>query len=161
MPLKKQPDNTIVLLVVNKEELKAKIEERIQLGLTISERQISSKEEKNKVWTEFIDWNNFNEELVCQAFDRPNNFYLEEYRYKPGIFVDALYGKKNTFQEDVEEDKSAIKYQIRKLRRFYEKIELLKSPENVVKSNTSKNGLSNLLTLLNKFHKVAQAIRER
>ena len=107
MPVKKPVDNGIVFLVVDKEELKAKIEERIQLGLDLSERQISSKEEKNKVWGEFIDWNNFNEELVRQAFDKPANFYLEEYKYKAGFSIDALYGKQNTFQEDVEEDKSA------------------------------------------------------
>lgn len=161
MPVKKPVDNGIVFLVVDKEELKAKIEERIQLGLDLSERQISSKEEKNKLWGEFIDWNNFNEELVRQAFDKPSNFYLEEYKYKAGFSIDALYGKQNTFQEDVEEDKSAIKYQVRKLRRFYEKVELLKSPENLVKTDTAKNNLNNLLTLLKRFHKVAQAIRDR
>lgn len=161
MPVKKPVDNGIVFLVVDKEELKVKIEERIKLGLDLSERQISSKEEKNKVWAEFIDWNNFNEELVRQAFDKPSNFYLEEYKYKAGFSIDALYGKQNTFQEDVEEDKSAIKYQVRKLRRFYEKVELLKSPENLVKNDTAKNNLNNLLTLLKRFHKVAQAIRDR
>ena len=161
MPVKKPLDNGIVFLVVDKEELKAKIEERIQLGLDLSERQISSKEEKNKVWGEFIDWNNFNEELVRQAFDKPNNFYLEEYKYTVGFSIDALYGKQNTFQEDVEEEKSAIKYQVRKLRRFYEKVDLLKSPENLVKTDSAKNNLNNLVTLLKRFHKVAQAIRDR
>jgi len=161
MPVKKQPDNSIVFLIVDKEELKAKIEERIQLGVNISEQQISSKEDKNKVWAEFIDWNNFNEELIRQAFDKPINFYLEEYKYKAGFSIDALYGKVNTFQENVEDDKSAVKFQIRKLRRFFEKVELLKSPENVPKSDTSRNSFNNLLLVFKRFHKVAQAIRER
>ena len=161
MPVKKQPDNSVVFLVVDKEELKAKIEERIQLGSNIAEQQISSNEEKNKIWAEFIDWNNFNEELIRQAFDKPINIYLEEYKYKADFSIDALYGKNNTFQEDVEEDKSAIKFQIKKIRWFFEKVELLKSPENVSKSDTSRNSFNSLQLVLKRFHKVAQTIRER
>jgi REase_DpnII-MboI len=161
MAVKKQIDNSIVYLIVDKEELKEKILERIQIGLDLSERQVSTKEEKSKAWGEFKDWNSYNEELVRQAFDKPDNRHFEEFKYKISYSVDAFYGEINTFQADMEEDKSVIKLQVAKLRRFYEKIELLKSPENLVKSDSTKNSYNNLLSLLRRFHKVGQAIRNR
>lgn len=163
MAIKKQPDNDVVLLQVDKTILKEKVEERIQLGLNICERQIISEAEKNTMWADFIDWNNLNEELIRQAFDKPKNIYVEEYKYKPGISLDVFdrNPRKKTFQEEVEEDKSAIKFQVRKLRWFYEKIDLLNSVDKLKTTDTSKNNISYLILLLNRFHKVAQAIRER
>jgi hypothetical protein len=163
MAIKKQPDSDIVLLQVDKIYLKEKVDERIQLGLNICEQQITSETEKNKMWADFIDWNNLNEELIRQAFDKPKNIYVEEYRYKPGISLDIFdrQPRQKTFQEEVEEDKSAIRFQVRKLRWFYEKIDLLKSVDTLQKPNTSKNNINYLSLLLNRFHKVAQAVRDR
>jgi REase_DpnII-MboI len=161
MAIKKQPESDIVLLQVDKDELRHKVEERIQLGLNICERQISNKYEDEQMWTDFIDWNNLNEELIRQAFDKPKNIYISEYEYKQGFSIDALYGKKKTFQEEVEENKLAIKFQVRKLRWFYDKIELLKTTETITKTDSAKNNIINLSLLLNRFHKTAQAIRDR
>src|ERR1019366_3920125 len=163
MPVKKQPDNGIVLLKVDKANLKTTIEEKMQLGLNIYERQITSEQEKNQMWTDFIDWNNLNEEIIRQAFDKPKNIYVEEYKYKQGISIDAIYGRQRqkTFQEEVEEDKSAINYQVRKLKRFFEKIDFLQSSQTVQKNDASKDQFNSLIVLLNRFHKVAQAVRER
>lgn len=163
MAIKKQPDSDIVLLQVDKIYLKEKVDERIQLGLNICEQQITSEMEKNRMWADFIDWNNLNEELIRQAFDKPKNIYVEEYRYKPGISLDIFnrHPRQKTFQEEVEEDKSAIRFQVRKLRWFYEKIDLLKSVDTLQKTDASKNNINHLNLLLNRFHKVGQAIRER
>lgn len=163
MPDRKQQDNDIVLLKVDKDYLKATIEDKIQLGLSICERKITSEQEKNQMWADFTDWNNLSEEIIRQAFDKPKNIYLEEYKYKSGISIDSLYGRQRqmTFQEEVEEDKSAIKYQVRKLRRFFEKIDFLQSSPTIQKNDTSKNQFNSLILLLNRFHKVAQAIRDR
>ena len=97
MAVRKQPDNDIVLLQVDKDELRSKIEERIQLGLNICERQISNKQEDEQMWADFVDWNNLNEELIRQAFDKPKNIYVSEYHYKQGISLDAFYGTRKTF----------------------------------------------------------------
>ncbi len=161
MAVKKQPGNDIVFLQVDKTELRNKIEERIQLGLNICERQISNKQEDEQMWADFNDWNNLNEELIRQAFDKPKNIYVTEYQYRKGISIGALYGEKKTFQEEVEVNKSAIKFQVRKLKWFYDKIEFLKSSDTITKTDTSKNNLTNLILLLSRFHKAAQAIRER
>jgi hypothetical protein len=163
MPVRKKPDNDIVLLKRDKADLKATIESKIQLGLDICERPINSEQEKNQMWSDFTDWNNLNEEIIRQAFDKPKNIYVEEYKYKPGISIDAFYGgqSQKSFQEEVEEDKSAIRYQVQKLKRFYEKIDYLQAAETISKTDTFKNQFNNLILLLNRFHKVAQAIRER
>lgn len=154
-------DNEPALLVVDKEELKQALRDRIIIGEKIPERQINNDTEKQQMWTEFIDWNNYNEELVRQAFDKPKNIYIEEYKYKSGFSIDALYGREKTFHEWVEHDKNVIKYQVKKLQRFYEKVDLLKSVETIPKTDKSKHNLSVLISLLHRFHKVAQAIRER
>lgn len=163
MPVKKQTDDNVVLLKVDKDDLKRKIEERIQLGLNICERQITSEPEKNQMWTDFIDWNNLNEEIIRLAFDKPKNIYVEEYKYKPGINIDALYGRERqkTFQEEVEDEKSLIKFQVRKLRWFFEKVDFLNSMETTQKTDISKNQFNNLILLLGRFHKVVQVLRER
>ena len=163
MPVKKQQDNTIVLLVRDKSDLKATIENRIQIGLDICERQISSAEDNDQMWKDFIDWNTLNEEIVRQAFNNPKNIYVDEYKYKPGISLDTFYGnyRQKTFQEEVQENKDVIKYQVRKLKWFFEKIDVLQVAENIAKSDPSKNQFSALILVLNRFHKVAQAIRDR
>lgn len=161
MAVRKQPENDIVLLQVDKDELRSKIEERIQLGLNICERHISNKQEDEQMWADFIDWNNLNEELIRQAFDKPKNIYVSEYEYKQGISLDAFYGTRKTFQEEVEENKSAIRFQVRKLRWFYEKIEFLKTADNIIKTDSAKSDITNLNLLLSRFHKTAQAIRDR
>ena len=97
MAVKKQIDNDIVYLIVDKEELKEKLLERIKIGLDLLEKKISTKEEKDKAWVEFKDWNSFNEELVKQAFDRPVNRYYEEFKYKITYSIDVLYGKNQYF----------------------------------------------------------------
>jgi hypothetical protein len=154
-------DSEIALLVVDKEELKQKLEIRISIGEKIPERQINSDAEKQQMWTEFIDWNNYNEELIRQAFDKPKNIYIEEYKYKAGFGVGVLYGREKTFHEWVQHDKDVIKYQVKKLQRFFEKVDLLKSVEITLKTDKAKNNLSLLITLLHRFHKVAQALRDR
>jgi hypothetical protein len=162
MPTKKQPNNDVVLLIADKEELKATIEARIQIGLKICERQINSQQEQKQMWADFIDWNNLNEEVIRQAFDKPKNFYVEEYKYKAGIDLLSFYGeqRRKTFQEEVDGDKAAIKYQIRKLKWFSEKIDFLQSDTKAEKIDKTGNDFNSLILLLNRFHKVAQAIRE-
>lgn len=163
MPPKKSVENDIVLLQVDKNELKLKIEKRIQLSESICLRQINNQQEKSQMWRDFTDWNTLNEEIIRQAFDKPQNRYVEEYKYKPTFSIEDFYGraKAKTFQDEVEDDKAAIRYQITKLKRFYEKIDEFRTTEVIQKSTTSKNDINNLILLLNRFHKVAQAIRHR
>jgi REase_DpnII-MboI len=158
----KKPVENIFFLVVDKDELKDQLKIRMQLGHDIQQRPITNETEKIDAWRSFIDWDNFNEELIRQAFDKPNNPHVAEYKFKEGIDIEvAFYGKTRSFSELVQQDKNQIAYQLRKLSWFYEKIDLQKTNEATAKPKLEKQSLNNLLNLLSRFHKIAQAIRDR
>lgn len=158
----KKPVENIYFLVVDKDELKEQLKVRMQLGHDIEQRTITNQAEKADAWRSFIDWDNFNEELIRQAFDKPNNPHVAEYKFKEGIDIEAaFYGKTRSFSELVQQDKNQIAYQIRKLSWFYEKIDLQKTNEATAKPKPEKQSLNNLINLLNRFHKITQAIRDR
>lgn len=161
MTTKKVIESNVVLLVRDKEELKRKVQEQIQLGEAIVAREINNKQGYELTWTYFKDWDNLNEELIRQAFDNPVNIYVSEYKYKSPIYIDAIYGDPKSFGQEIEDAKSQIRYQITKLTRFYNKIDLLKSNDVTLKSDHSKENILKLINILSRFHKVAQAIRDR
>ncbi len=160
--MKKQGDQN-VSLVVDKDDLQQKIYNRIQAGLLFISQTISNEAEKNEWWDSFIDWDIYNEELIKQAFDKPDNVYVEDYK-RSQEFGGGIFGgtyKEPSFAEKVESCKEEMQYQVRKLNWFYEKIELFKSSDTVTKSDNRKNKFNQLLNLLTRFHKVAQELRDR
>jgi hypothetical protein len=162
MPIKKNEENNSVFLVVDKEELKRKIKERMELGHDIHKRSITSLVEKETAYADFIDWDNFNEELIRQAFDKPKNIYVDEYKFHEPIDIyAAISNRAVSFQEEVSTEKESIKLQIRKLSWFYEKIDVVKVSDTIRKIEPSKIDFDSLIAMLNRFHKVAQAVRER
>ncbi len=78
-----------VLLTVDKAELKLRINERLQIGRKFITREIRNEREYNDCWDSFIDWDIYNEELIKQAFDEPNNSYASE--YKRPVVVGGVY----------------------------------------------------------------------
>jgi hypothetical protein len=54
-----------------------------------------------------------------------------------------------------------MQYQVRKLKWFYEKIDLLKTSDIASKGENRKTKFNQLLNLLTRFHKVAQELRNR
>jgi hypothetical protein len=160
---KKPEEPVITYLIIDKQELKDIIVQREKIGTELIDRTINNPEEKQKHWDDFLSWNKYNEELIKQAFDIPDNSYAYEFTYRPGIGF-GFYGnhRQKSFQETVEDNKSAMRSQLKKLRWFYEKIDLLRS--NVKpreKPDEVQTGLNQLIRHLNRFHKVAQALRHR
>jgi hypothetical protein len=160
-------NNQIDFLIIDKEDFKAKIEKRLEIGNEFLIRQISTEQEKQKVWDDFIDWDDFNEELLKNSFENPNNSYLIDYKRQDNSFMPILFGvsereyKKPSFQESIKNTKDEISWQVRKFQWFYNKIDLLRIKENIPKSNKRKIKFDLLLNLLKRFHKVANALRER
>ena len=151
-----------VILVFDKVEFKLKVNERLQYGLEFLSQQISTKKEQDEWWDAFIDWDIYNEELLKQAFDRPDNSYAQDYKRHTGgggIFSGNYVPP--TLQESIESARDEMKYQVRKLKWFYEKIDLLKASEIISKTDNSKEKFNQLLNLLSRFHKVAQELRDR
>lgn len=159
----KKIDPIIPLLTIDKQILKAQIIEREQIGLELINRPIKSNDEKQQAWDEFMRWNTYNEELIKQAFNDPNNTYADQYKYRPGFDIGSVYARREkTFQERVENNKSEIRHQLKKLRSFYERVDLFKSESVLIPhSEDKKNDITQLVRLLNRFHKVAQALRHR
>jgi hypothetical protein len=162
MTTKKQ-GNQNPSLVVDKDDLTIKVFDRLQSGRHFLSRTITSEAEKKLWWENFIDWDMLNVEIIKQAFDSADNSYVEEYKRKSG-FVGAILGetyKEPSFSEKVESCREEMQYQVRKLNWFYEKIELLKSRDIVLKPDYRKGKFKQLLNLLTRFHKVAQELRYR
>jgi hypothetical protein len=153
-----------VVLVRQKEELKNHITTRLEVGNALLVRAINNEQQKQEWWDEFIDWDYYNLELIRQAFDKPNNSYALEYKRHVGgggIYLGGFSNKEPSFQETVETTRDEMRPQVSKLKRFLDKIELLKQSDNLVKSDSRKAKIEQLINLLSKFHKVAQELRER
>ena len=152
-----------VILVVEKEELKRKVEKRLDRGQDFLTVEINNNDENSAWWDNFIDWDMYNLELIRQAFDKPNNSYAEDYKRNTssgGIFISGTT-KEPSFQETVDSTRGEMRYQVRKLRWFYNNIDLLKCDIKDVKSDNQKLKFHQLLKLLSRFHKIAQELRGR
>jgi len=125
------------ILSWNKEELKHKVQERLNLGQEFIDRIITTEQQKNEWWSFFMDWDSYNEELIKQAFDMPNNSYTEDYKrkYRPEPYAVSFSTRSNlgtpiknpTFQESIERKRNQMRGQVKKLKQFYDKIDLFKT----------------------------------
>lgn len=150
-----------VFLIRTKEDFKSEVNQRLEIGQKLLNRQISDGTEKENWWDEFIDWNSYNEEMIKQAFDKPNNTYFDSYRRKSSVgAVFAGEYKKPSFTEEVEGCREEMSYQVRRLKRLSDKIGLLRISSDPTDS-TNINAQTQLINLLNRFHKVAQELRDR
>jgi len=158
-------DRRIDYLTRDKSEFQKQVLNRLAIGKEFVERKMSTKEESEACWKEFIIWDQYNLEMIRQAFEFPDNVYAEDYnRIRDsvgGIYFPGTY-KEPTIQESIESTRSEMSAQVWKFERFSEKIELLKvkiDPNQHTKSH--KYDLNDLLKLLHRFHKVAQELRFR
>ena len=152
-----------VFLIRNKEELKNEIEKRLFTGKLFTFHVFIDEQDRKSLWDQFIDWDMYNTELIKQAFDKPNNSYVEEYKRDISVHLPIFSGtyKEPTFKEHNESVMEEIECQVKKLQRFYDKIDLLKTNQNAIKSDFRKEKFNQLLNLLQKFHKIGQELRNR
>lgn len=148
------------LLLIDKQEFKKQIEERLEVGYLLIHERIQTDLQEDNWWKRFIDWNSYNEEMFKQAFDKPDNDYFKEYEKGASFVMPISFGgdyRPLSFSESVASNREEMKEQIEKLKRIHGKIDLLRSSVNRPKSNK----LEPLILLLKNFHKVAQELRER
>lgn len=152
-------------LTRDKSEFQKQVLNRLAIGIEFVERRMSTKEESEACWKEFIIWDQYNLEMIRQAFEFPDNVYAEDYnriRASVGGFYFPGKRKEPTVQESIESTRNEMSAQVWKFERFSEKIELLKvkiDPDQHTKSH--KYDLDDLLKFLRRFHKVAQELRSR
>lgn len=150
------------LLVLPKEDLKQTINKRYEIGLTFLSQVIIKEEQKKEWWDNFIEWDLYNLELIKHAFDKPNNSYASAYERNSGWggFIGGEY-REPSFQEKVDSCKKEMEYQVKKIKRFYDEIDLLKVSDKTPKSESQVDKFKQLLNLLSRFHKIAQELRGR
>lgn len=150
------------VLIVEKSQLKTQIKVRLEAGEEITATKIDTKQDYDNCWDKFLDWDDFNLELIKQSFDRSNSSYYREYiRSSGGGLIILGPHREPPFQERVASTRIEMGYQLKKLQRFYDKIDLLRSSVTNVKVDPDRNDLQKLLNILTRFHKIAQELRER
>lgn len=150
-------------LVKDKEELKTLIQGRIRQGEAMLSMPVSTLDEKAIRWEAFMRWDELNHEIIASAFDQRQ--HVHEYEYHEGFDIQAAFGgrREKNLAELIEEERGAITYQLKKLQSFYDKIDLQHIAHGIQRSAPAqkRDDLAIVLHLLNRFHKVAQKLRDQ
>ena len=104
-------------LIKDKEEFRNDLQKRVSIGEEIFENPID-------ISDRFSEWNDYNNEYLKQAYNKPINEYRSEYDdagYTPfGSMSKYSYGT-------LEERKDALRYKINALKKLLNKVDLMKS----------------------------------
>jgi len=111
-------------LVVDKEEFKKQLEERIELGNQIFDRNILFPTELEQAETDYGDWNNFNRELLKHAFNNPKSEYLISYLSTPAVLGNWI--RPIPFTEQLGNFKNQLNGKLTALKRLIDITPLLK-----------------------------------
>ena len=111
-------EKTLPKLLVSREEAEQKIQERIDKGQQLHDRQIDSKNELDKAKGEFRKWSNYNETLLRKLFD--NSSIADEYRGIP-FFVGLT---NTTLNDDINDYRGDISKEVNRLEGIRGKLEL-------------------------------------
>lgn len=152
-----------VFLEMAKDDLKLRVSERLKYAKVFLSQDISTKDEQKEWWDSFIGWDSYNIDLIKHAFNIYDNIYAKIYKRSSGIggIITSSNYKKTTFQESVESNREEMRFQVKKLERFRETIDLFKVSDTSSEPNEQKDKLTQLLNLLSRFHKIAQELRSR
>jgi REase_DpnII-MboI len=144
------------------DRMKKELADRLKIGDDLLTRSLTNQNELSLLKNDFYSWSNYNAELLKQSFNNANNSFYKEYTYV-GIMIGSI--GPSTFREAVDEIMGDVESKYNRLKRIYEKIELVPvSPELELMEAEELNdtrSLHQLENLLNRFHKVAQTIRQR
>lgn len=119
----------VTFLTMSKEDFRKKIKERIELGEDLFKIKILTVEDYHKSMSDFAIWNDYNLELLKQAFNIPYNEYRKSYEYAGewnGISISTM-GSRPTAAEQAHKITSKMVAKIDNLKKLAQKIDLLKS----------------------------------
>lgn len=151
------------VLIKTHEQFNKELEERLEIGQELLNRQISSTTELSSSKEDFNLWDDYNKELLKQSFDRPNNDYHRDYCFTG---ISYSLGHPRSLAEILQEHKSDINRQITRLRKIREKSNLIESKviqpvRQELEKDETQIGLEKLYNLFSKFHRIAQTLRSR
>lgn len=140
-----QPERIPTQLVVGKDYFKEKVNERIQAGDEIYNRQIQTRPELEEATQNYYDWDDYNSELLKQSFNNEHNEYKKDYDG-----VNSFYGFLGGRQQrnELQEFKEKLNNKLTNLRQLVAKIDLMKSevPAQTVTVATKKGNSSEAST---------------
>lgn len=119
----------VTFLTMSKEDFRKKIEERIELGEDLFKIKILTVEDYHKSMSDFAIWNDYNLELLKQAFNIPYNEYRKSYEHAGewnGISISTM-GSRPTAAEQAHKITSKMVAKIDNLKKLAQKIDILKS----------------------------------
>lgn len=111
-------------LVIDKEEFKQQLEERIKLGNQIFCRNILFPTELEQAEMDYVDWDDINRELLKHAFNNPESEYLVSYLSTFAVLGNWI--RPTPFTEQLENFKNKLNEKLQALKRLINKIPLLK-----------------------------------
>jgi predicted nucleotide-binding protein len=113
------------LLIISKNKLVEKLDERILIGIELFNRAINTDAEFSKSKQEYSDWNDYNSEFLKQSFNVSNNEYKVDYD-NSGKFI-GLYDQDHSPAKKLQNFKQRIVGKVDILKKLKAKSELLKS----------------------------------
>ena len=144
-------------------EFKDELYKRLEIGLKLIERKISTVNELKKAISDFRSWNDYNSELLQQSFEKPNNKYYKEYNHSR-ISIIGLGGSSPSFHESLKNHKYDLEEKQKRLQLIFGKVELIPLLKIEPIPNNEENDsevLNKLDNLFSKFHRIALPLQER
>lgn len=129
-------------LIVGKEYFKENVNERIQAGDEIYNRQIQTRPQLEVAQQSYYYWDDYNSELLKQSFNNEHNEYKRDYD-DVNRFYGILHGGGQQ-RNELQEFKEKLNNKLTNLRQLVAKVDLMKSevPEKVVAVTSAKGNSS-------------------
>jgi predicted nucleotide-binding protein len=125
-------------LIINKQDFKNQINDRITIGEELFSRQVTSNDGYDRLKNDVDIWSDYNFELLKQVFNNQTNNYMQSY-------IDAGYtflGQMGVIENNpVQTKKNLIAYKLNNLKSLLAKADLLRSDisDNSSITTNSKN----------------------
>jgi len=133
-----QPERIPTQLIVGKDYFKERINERIQAGEEIYNRQIQTRPQLEEAKQNYYDWDDYNSELLKQSFNNEHNEYKTDYDRVNSFYGMFLGGGQQ--RNELQEFKEKLNNKLTNLRQLVAKIDLMKTevPEQTISSKVPK-----------------------
>ena len=123
------------LLNISNQIFKSELQERIEIGEELFNREISNDQELETMITDYKTWNEYNFEYLKQSFNEPNNEYKKVYNQSGYSFVGSLGEVRG---KPILSQRNLIKYKLDSLKRLEAKATLIKSVIHKPEKNSTK-----------------------
>lgn len=132
------PERIPTQLIVGKDYFKEKINERIQAGEEIYNRQIQTRPQLEEAKQNYYDWDDYNSEILKQSFNNEHNEYKTDYDRVNSFYGMFLGGGQQ--RNELQEFKEKLNNKLTNLRQLVAKIDLMKSevPDQTISDKVSK-----------------------